>query len=100
MCAQAGQFGANQGEISTYVGYFKGDRSIMANGLKYRGAKYMVLQATDETVLAMHQKEAIVMERSNRLFVVGYTSDVNALPAQTVSAGVSKVVHQLKQVNY
>ena len=100
MCGSEGQFSASPEEISSYAAYFGGDKSIQEKGLLYRGNKFVVLQASDESVLAMCKKEGFVMERSNRLIVIGYVSDTDRLPPQRVSASISKVVSQLKQHNY
>ena len=99
VCATEGTWKATPQESQQYALLFKNPAAAQASGLTYGGVKFFCNQATEEMIVAMKGKEAIVLQKSNTTVVAGYSDGSKTVPAD-LSAKVAKAVNQLLAVNY
>ena len=99
LCAQCGTWKASQAELQTWAPLIVENSPALSSGITYAGEKFFCNQASAESVVAQKAKSAVVLFKSNTLYVAGFTDGSKIVPAE-LSAQVAKVADNLKKVGY
>ena len=97
LCGKKGNWKANQAEMSHYAALMNQPYTAQSKGLTYGGTKYIVIRATDDTIVAQLHTNGLVLQKSNTVFVVGHY--VEGQVCANVAAKTDAVVRLLQSAN-